>query len=366
MRTTVLKWTILIGLLCNLPVARAEEPNWLFLGQSPDESQETSFDGDPDAYTDGNVGSPSWIRPRYWFLPPKFGTYFTADVLFLNRIGGGASNQPLVTNNPPLSTVVMSTNDVALEHQYKPGMLFTLGVNLDQISQIEATYWQVNRWSNSQTVVDNSAFPSLGLAGTLQTVTSDFQLADKMTVNYNSLFNNAELNYKQTIESFTLLAGLRYFRMVENMTIQSTSSVYGTTSDYNVSAVNNLIGFQVGGGWTWDWGPVTLNLLGKVGPYMNAVHQSTLLQDFGNSITLRDYNKDGMPVSVIAETTSNLTYRVTDWFSIHAGHRFLWIQNLAFAPDQLDLANSPPGTQVLNAHNHLWLSGFNAGAEIRW
>ena len=29
-------------------------------------------------------------------------------------------------------------------------------------------------------------------------------------------------------------------------------------------------------------------------------------------------------------------------------------------------ANSPPGTHVMNAHNHLFLHGVNVGGEIRW
>ena len=73
-----------------------------------------------------------------------------------------------------------------------------------------------------------------------------------------------------------------------------------------------------------------------------------------------------LPVSTLGEIQVNGTYRVTDWFSVHAGYRFIWIQNLALAPDQLDLTNSPAGTRILNPHNHLLLQGFNAGAEIRW
>ena len=36
------------------------------------------------------------------------------------------------------------------------------------------------------------------------------------------------------------------------------------------------------------------SLPAEIGPYLNAVHQSMLLQDFGNMITLRNYNQDGL------------------------------------------------------------------------
>jgi hypothetical protein len=259
----------------------------------------------------------------------------------------------------------MTTGNASLSNDWAPGMMYTLGFNLDQIGQIEVTYWGLNTWKNSAFVVDNSAFPSLGLAGTLQTVTADFQMASRMGIDYASRINNVEINYKQTINGLTLLAGVRYFRMVESFNISSTS-VLGTTSDYNVATVNNLIGFQFGSGYTYENGPFNIGILGKIGPYMNPVHQTTLLQDFGNTITLRDYNKDGMPVSTISEVQVNGMYRITDCFAVHIGYRFMWIQNLAFAPDQLDLSNSPPGTKILNDHNHLLLQGLNAGIEFRW
>jgi hypothetical protein len=365
MRATVLKLSIILATLGATLGARADEDQWQIAAQNG-EVWENSADGQAsEPFADYCPDKPSWVRPRYWFLPPKFGTYFSADVLFLTRLHG-ATNQPIATNNPVMSQVVMTTENAGLDHQYRAGAMFTLGFNLDQVAQIEGTYWGLNTWQNSATVVDNSAFPSLGLAGSLQTVTSDFQLADRISENYTSRINNVEVNYKQTINGLMFLGGVRYFRMVEGFDISSQSGFTHTTSDYNVGTANNLIGLQFGAGYIFEWGPVSLSLTGKIGPYLNAVHQSTLLQDFGNTITLRNYNQDGMPVSTVAETNSLLVYRVTDWFSLHAGSRFLWIQNLAFAPDQLDLSNSPPGTHILNPHNHLWLQGFNIGGEFRW
>ncbi|MBS0262506.1 MAG: BBP7 family outer membrane beta-barrel protein [Planctomycetes bacterium] len=365
MRTTVLTFTLLATLLGSTSHLRADDNQWKFAGQSPEVWEESgSFADSP--YPEGSEESPSYIRPRYWFLPPKFGVYAEIDALFLGRFGGGANNQAIATNNPVDSQVVMTVGNASLAGQYNPGLVGTLGFNLDQIAQLEITYWGLNSWNNSATVTDNGPFPSLGLAGTLQTVTSDYQLADRITIDYTSYIQNAEINYKQTINGVTLMFGPRYLRMVEGFNIQSQSGYTLTTSDYHITAVNNLIGLQFGAGWRFERGPWYFSLTGKAGPYMNAVHQSTLMQDFGNTITLRNYNADGMPISTLVETESKLMYRVTDWFALSVGHRFLWIQNLAFAPDQLDLSNSPPGTQVLNAHNHLWLSGFTVGGEFRW
>jgi hypothetical protein len=163
-----------------------------------------------------------------------------------------------------------------------------------------------------------------------------------------------------------LLTGFRYFRIAETFDINSHSSIFGTASDYKVNAVNQLLGAQFGMGYTWQWGAFNANLMGKIGPYANLTHQNTLLQDFGNTLQLRNYRADTTPVSTLGEAIFNAGYQVTDWFSLHAGYRFIWIQNVAFAPDQLDLSASPPGTHVINSHNHLFLHGVNVGAEIRW
>ncbi|HEY3966481.1 MAG TPA: BBP7 family outer membrane beta-barrel protein [Planctomycetaceae bacterium] len=361
MRTTVL--TLTFAVIGSALIARADGQDQPVAVQSPEAWTETADAQGPEPYSEISLDSPSWIRPRYWFVPPKYGTYFQADVLYLERFHDSES-QPIAVSLPPTSATVLTTNSARLSGQWNPGMMYTFGVNLDQIGQIEATYWGLNTWKNTASVTDPSG--SLGLAGTLQNSTVDYIFANRMSIDYVSRVNNVELNYKQTINGLTLLAGPRYFRLVETFDINSQSSLFGTSSDYNVSTVNNLIGGQIGVGYTHEAGPLNIGLLGKIGTYANAVHQTTLLQDFGNSITIRNYEKDGMPVSTIGEVQANLSYRLTDWFSIHAGYRFMWIQNLALAPDQLDLSNSPAGNRFLNSHNHLFLQGVNAGAEIRW
>ncbi|MBI3864005.1 MAG: BBP7 family outer membrane beta-barrel protein [Planctomycetia bacterium] len=367
MRTTVLTWSLIIAVVCSAQSARAQGQDWLGLGQSPDGWQSSDGSGDFADDPDISADAPSFIRPRYWFLPPKFETYFQADVLYLARFSD-AGQQPIAVDLSS-NTTVMSTNDARLSNTWRPGMMFTLGVNLDQIAQVEATYWGLNTWRNGASVNIPAPPPltgRLGLAGDLQTHTTDFEFADRMSIDYVARMNNAEINYKQMINGVTLLGGVRYFRLLETFDINSQSASFGTSSDYNVTTVNNLVGAQFGLGYTQEMGPLNIGILAKIGPYLNAVHQSTLLQDFGNSLTLRNYSKDGMPVSTLGEVQVNALYRVTDWLSVHAGYRFFWIQNLALAPDQLDLTNSAVGTKILNSHNHLFLQGFNAGAEIRW
>jgi len=392
MRTTVLTLSLTMAVFSGLNSAFAQDSSpprqdWArqnLSGQA--RARQSQFEQDPlelvrfqepepnpdwqtDQYDGGTSLSDAWtpdrtgVSPRYWFTPPVYGTYVQADVLFLAR-AHDANNQAIAVALPPGSIPNLHTDDVSLSNNFQAGGLFTLGFNMDQVSAIELTYFGLNSWSSNAQVTDPTG--NLGVAGTLQNSTIDFIFSDRIAISYSSQIHNAEGNYKQTIEGLTLLAGFRYFRLAETFDINSHSSVFGTSSDYKVNATNNMVGAQVGMGYTWQWGAFNTNLLGKIGPYANLAHQNTLLQDFGNTLTLRNYRADTTPVSTLAEIQANAGYQLTNWFSLHAGYRFIWIQNVAFAPDQLDLSNSPPGTIVKSANNHLFLHGVNVGAEIRW
>ena len=363
MRTTVLTLSLTIVVFSGLKTARAQESSQVDQAQYTSSGQASEDDGGSFHLADDGVPANAFISPRYWQTPPAYGTYFQADALFLSR-SHNATNQPIAVRLPPGSIPSLTTQDANLSNNFRSGALFTLGVNIDQVSSIEATYFGLNSWSNQAFVTDPTG--QLGLAGTLQNSTVDYIFANRISIDYTSQIDNVEANYKQTIEGLTLLAGFRYFRLAESFDINSHSALFGTSSDYRVNSVNQLLGAQFGMGYTKQWGALNANLLGKIGPYANLAHQNTQLQDFGNSLTLRNYRADTTPISTLGEVALNAGYQVTNWFSLHAGYRFIWIQNVAFAPDQLDLSKSPPGTTMINAHNHLFLHGVNVGAEFRW
>jgi len=363
MRITLFALSLTMAFCSGLETARGDESSEVEQAQYTSSWQVADDDEGTFSPADDSAAASSYISPRYWFTTPTYGAYFQADALFLSRFHGPA-NQPIVVHLPPGSTTALSTDDVSLSDKFQPGALFTLGFNIDQVSAIEATYFGLNSWSNHALVTDPAG--QLGLAGTLQNATADYIFADRMSIDYSSQIHSAEANYKQTIEGLTLLAGFRYFRLAESFDINSHSSVFNAASDYKVNSVNQLLGAQFGMARTWQWGAFNTNLVGKIGPYANLAHQNTLLQDVGNTFNLRNYRADTTPVSTLAEVGINAGYQVTNWLSLHAGYRFLWIQNVAFAPDQLDLSSSPMGTKVMNAHNHLFLHGVNVGAEIRW
>jgi len=299
-----------------------------------------------------------------WFAPPEHNMYFKAGVLWLSR-DSDSRNQLLVVELPPTSTPVLYTDDVSLNNSFQPGAIFTLGFNADQVSSFEFVYWGLQDYSNSATVTSGpNSF--LGLAGTLQLSTVDFIFANRMIVDYSSQLHNAEANYRQTIEGVTLLAGFRYFNLNESFNINSRSALTGTSSNYSITTQNQLIGGQVGVGWNFCWGRFSAGIEEKFGVFGNAASQNTYLGDFGDSFTRRNYRDESIPTSLLSETGAQARFQVLDWLAIEGGYRFIWIQNVAFATDQLDLTDSPAGTELIDPRGRLLLNGLNIGVEARW
>jgi hypothetical protein len=244
-------------------------------------------------------------------------------------------------------------------------MQLTLGFRFDQVSAIEATYFGLQQWHNNASVT--SGFNNLGLAGSLQTATQDFEFANRVIYDYGASIQNAEANYKQTIEGLTLLTGFRYFGLNEAVNINSHIAAPNQASDYHVAAFNRLLGWQFGAGYSWQFGRLNAGVLGKFGVFANLAAQKTLMRDFGNMVIVRDYRTETTPVSVLGEIQGNLTYWVFDWLAVRAGYRFIGVDNVALGPDQLDLSAPAVGRrQPPQAHEFLLLNGFNVGGEIRW
>jgi hypothetical protein len=259
----------------------------------------------------------------------------------------------------------LSSQDAGLANRFGLGTLFTLGYQLDKVAATELTFFGFNDWNNSASVVDPTSFLILG--GTLSPFTNDFQFADRMTITYSSRLFNAEANYKQTIEGLTLLAGFRWFNLSEKFDLNSHRALFSESSDYQVSATNNLIGLQAGAGYSAQWGRLNLGILGKFGVFGNVASQHALLRDFGNTQIDRQYRAAAAPVSVLGEIGANATFQVTDWMALRAGYRFIGVDNLALAPSQLDLNGPAVGAPpFIYPHNFLLLHGANAGIEIRW
>lgn len=299
------------------------------------------------------------LNPLY--APPEYGTYFQADVLWLSRIH--SADRVVAVTLPPNSQPVLNSNDAGLTGLFRPGALLTIGKRFDQVSALELTFFGFNEWEGGAQATGNG---DLALPGTLANLTLDYIFADRIKFDYNSSIYNVEANYTQTIAGLKLLSGFRYLRLNESFDINSYVADFNSSSDYLVRTKNNLIGGQIGLGFVNQWDRLTAELLGKFGVYANIAEQNTLVKDFNNTVTIRQSQDHTTAVSVLGEAQFNLSYRVFDWLTIRGGYRFMWINNLALAPNQLNFSAAPGAGQSVDAHDYLYIHGANVGFEARW
>jgi hypothetical protein len=309
-------------------------------------------------FDDGGVigEGPGHVEIGSWFSPPDYSTYFEVGGLWLKR--HSIPSQTLAVNLFAASAPVMSVQNVDLDSSFEPGGYFTLGFQFDQVAAVEFNYFGFQEWQNSSAV---NGTGNLALPGDFALVSQNFIFSDRIVADYSSRVHNAEANYIQTINASRLLFGFRYFNLDENFSLYSNGQT--GVSQYNIRAQNHLIGGQVGYGWHGVWNRFEADVLGKIGVYGNRAQQDTYLFDV---FARRNLSVETVPVSVIGEVALTGRYRITDCISVLAGYRFLWVNNVALGPGQLDFTADPNASTKVNAHDYLLFHGLNAGAEIRW
>lgn len=296
-----------------------------------------------------------------FFAAPDYEHYFQADIMWLARMH--SARTPITVTLPPGSREVLNAQDASQTDMFRPGMFLTLGRRFDQVSAVELTFYGFNTWKNASQVTGPA---SLSLAGPLANVTQDYIFADRMLIDYVSSLYNVEGNYLQTISGLTLLTGFRYLRLNESFNIQSDVYALDSSSNYLVRAKNNLIGGQLGLGFSSQWDRLTVDLLGKFGVFGNVAEQNTLMKDLNDTFVRRNFQDHVVAASVLGEAGINGTFRIFDWLHVHGGYRFMWINNVALAPDQLNFQDKPGAGQSVDPHGYLYLHGGNAGVEVRW
>lgn len=303
------------------------------------------------------------------FDKPDFPWYTKVEAVLLRRTP--LNNQIIVVEDPSagtnpvaVSVARLDANEISFNNNAQPGLGLTLGRQIDNVSAVEISYFGLYNWTSGAVV--NGA-NSLSLPGTIAITTQDFFLADEVAVSYESHLNNMEINYKQTINGLSLLGGFRYINIDEEFNMRFHDVDTGT-SNYVIHTANNLIGGQVGLGWHWGVGDrLEADWFSKVGVFGNAQYMNQWMADFGNLLPRRDFTDHSTHTAFVAEVGVNVRLRVTEWMTILGGYRFIWLDGLALAPQQVDFNDAPGAGQTFNSQNgNFKLYGPSAGVEFRW
>jgi len=291
--------------------------------------------------------------------------YAQADAIFFTR-DNESGNQPLVLldgNQPNQSNVLLGTPDLDFNWQVGPRIL--LGREWDGFRIFEASYFGIYNWHDSHTILGNNNLNlpgDLGLVGNL-----DFFDADKAVATYDSMVNNAELNYVHSFAgnpNLAWLIGLRYFELADKFNLTFTDNQTGSSA-YKISTYNNLFGGQIGGRVGHACSKWSYDLTGKAGVYGNYIHSSQIVQDF-SGFTERNATTTGNQLSFLGELGLNGSYEFSPNWSLRGGYQVYWVEGLALAPNQLDFTDTPTSGTTLNKTGGMFMHGAHAGLMARW
>jgi hypothetical protein len=228
-----------------------------------------------------------------------------------------------------------------------------------------------------------------------------FDEADQQSIAYKSATNNFEVNGRFTPRGredrmvlqpngrwrrecqpgvfASYLYGVRFFQLNETFNFHSVgrTDIYDPTTgqlidsttyvgNYDVMTHNNLLGLQIGVDLTsrhcrWDWG-----LGAKVGPYINFCDQVS------NVVSGEEYTPDYVhrlsaskhSSSLIAEAGLHASYKFRPNLVGRASYDFLWVQNVALAPEQLQFQRNP--VNEIASNGHFFAHGATLGLEWLW
>ena len=215
---------------------------------------------------------------------------------------------------------------------------------------------------------------------------TSFDNSTRNTVNYSSQFNSFEWNYRverrmerdqmvmdpnaqwtrQASPGFTkeFLVGVRYLKLRDLFNWQAEDvQVANNTGQYLIRTDNDLIGLQLGAGFTYETARWSIGLNGKGGPYANTASARDQL-----NFTIDDtadflHHSAENQFSFVGESALDLKYHLTPNFSLTTGLHLLYITAVAEAPYQ---ANFLADYNTVVTSGDPFYFGATAGIEGYW
>ena len=317
-------------------------------------------------YPDGGCGAVRWYD-------------LAVDYMLLKREGTGRRTD--FTSEGIAGPIVLSTR--TLDFDEASGFRFSGLFQCGPGSSLEFVYYGLFFWETQATATSNSnnLFSALSNFGTrpfngfAETDQSDLQ-----SVRYTSKFDNFEVNFRQRWVAPSAryqgswLAGVRYFKLDEEFSLFSQSTLNSAAADYRVSVFNSLTGLQVGGDiWFCLVPGLRIGGEAKAGVYGNHAGQITnifatsLANPFQESAKTDD-------VAFVGDLSLLMTYRLNYNWNLKLGYHFLYVDGVALATETFN--PTPPTvffplpgvnrTAQINDNGDVFYHGFMAGLEFMW
>ena len=317
-------------------------------------------------YPDGGCGAVRWYD-------------FSLDYMMLKREGAGRLTP--YTSLGIAGPIVLSNQN--FDFNESSAFRFSALCQVGPGSSAEFVYYGLFWYESTETVTDNagnlySAFSNFGTLpfnGFDETDQSDLQ-----TARYTSKFDNFEVNFRQrwiapsSRYQGSWLIGVRYFKLDEQMSLYTQSTINGGNAYYDTDIFNSLTGMQFGGDiWFCLFPGLRVGGEAKFGVYGNNAGQNSSISatSFGSPYL---ENGEAQDVAFVGDATVMLTYRLNYQWTMKLGYQFLYADGVALASENFNPTPPsfffpPPGvnrTVNMNDNGHVFYHGMQLGLEFMW
>jgi hypothetical protein len=343
----------------------------------------------------------TWLRRGFW--------YAETDALIYNRLWNRkdqrfAAEDRNVTNGPVpgqslgFNPIFLDTNRVLILNGGLPGQdvaargtlgnfLFRDDHNRDHT--VEFTGQGGGTWEQDRTVASvapNGLFVPFFQAGHNRT----FNGSSTQAIDYASNLAGIEMNYRvhsrlghdqlvmdpngdwhrSADAGFEkeYLVGLRFIEMNERLDWSATDITTGTVTvgddgDYRIRTMNDMFGYQMGVGLTYQAPRWSVGTFAKGGVFLNRATGRSQLNFTADDTD--DFNQRMVEnqLSFVGEAKVQAKYNVLPNVSLRAGYELLLITSAAIAPNQATFTSD---TTYLNTTANPFYHGAVFGVDFYW
>lgn len=336
-----------------------------------------------------------------WFNRGKW--YARQDFVYMNRYAD--NTRQLSADYTNYNPAVVGSRPFEIDETqrtlgFEPGARLTLGRFLCRDSKnrdhsLEFVFFGLFDWQKSNGMIarsEDSLFTLIDPFRTTVDQVGGFNSAQQQSWKYDSSFDSFELNYvlgqrlgrdrlemtpegewvrKLTSDCVnTMLVGVRYISIGEGFDWNSLAVESGNrdaaTGEYNVNTLNKMLGIQWGHELTLQRSKWRFGVRNKIGSYINYASQHSRVEiidpTFGDQF--RNETASSHDLSFIYDLHLMFAYHFRPNIAIRSGYDFMFINQLALAPDQLTFTPAPT-SRVVDGGALLY-NGVSLGFEMVW
>lgn len=368
--------------------------------------------GDPAAWDESYWQQPAYEPPAptctsgTWFNRGNW--YVRQDFVYMARVTGDCV--PLeadYTLLQPQTSAPYVSHSTPRSLGFEPGARFTLGRFLcrdgrNRDHTLEFQFFGLFDWQRTGGLTarsEDSLFTLIDPFRTTNSQVGGFNSAQSQQWTYNSEYDSYELNYviaerlgrdrlelmpngewvrKMSshitnrymggVRVMTLGEGFNWFSQADQIVDEDDGTVTrdAATGEYRVKVQNKLLGLQFGHEFIYQRAKFRFGVRNRLGSFIDYATQTSdvVIVDptFGDEDRHQKGNKHDL--TFMYDLSVSAAYHLRPNMSLRCGYEFMFLNQVALAPEQLTFT-PPPHGRLVNG-GAAFFHGFSLGLELVW